>query len=125
MIFLTPNIVCPIFVEHLELPNRHRPPRISSCLGTLHKLVVTVLVRDNRIHMADMVGVKLAFSVVFLIRKLAFLKVAEEPLVWHDVMREEGAHYGLYLIVRHSILIDIIMENPLFLRPNPFKTKCI
>lgn len=74
-------------------------------------MVATVLVRDNHIHVVDMIRVKLAFSVTFLIRKLAFLEVAQESLVWHDVMREEGALNCLYLIFRHSILNDTIMEN--------------
>ena len=77
-------------------------------------MMITVLVRNNHIHVADMIGVKLAFTIIFLIRELAFLEMTKKSFVWHDVMRDEGTIYCLYLIVRHSILNDIIIKSNLF-----------
>lgn len=85
-------------MERPELPNHHRLPSISSYQGILRKMVVTILVRDNHIHVTDMIGVKLALSVTFLIGKLALLEVAKESLIRHDVMRDEGALNCFYLI---------------------------
>jgi hypothetical protein len=76
-------------------------------------MTVTVFVRGNHIHMVDMIGIEPTFSVAFLIRELTLLQMAEESLVGHDVLREEGALYCLHLVLRHSIFNDIIMENSL------------
>lgn len=85
---------------------------------------VTVFVRGDDVHVVNMIGVKFAFSVIFLLRKLALFEVAEESLVGHDVVRIEGTLYCSHL-VRHSILNDIKMENTAFIARNSCSAMCL
>lgn len=47
------------------------------------------------VHMIDMIRIILAFTIIFLIRILAFLKMVEESFVGHDVRWIERTFHSL------------------------------
>lgn len=70
--------------------------RISFGLCTLIYKNVTSLMPGNLVHMLDVIGIKFAFSIRFLIRKLTLLEMVEKSLIWHDVGRIEWTLHSLY-----------------------------
>ena len=104
-----PTSLTLIFGERLKLPSRHHPPAnfgISSCRGILHWVTVTFLVLCKSTHVIDVIWIEPTFTVIFLIRELTFLKMAEKPFVWHDMVGNEGALYSPYsFALWHSNII--------------------
>lgn len=105
-LFLLARLLSSALVRR-ELPSHPHRLRTSSYLDSLHRRALTVLMFLHLVLMVNMIGVVLAFLILFFNGELALFQVVEESLVGHDMGWIEGTLHRSHSLIHRCYLYII------------------